>query len=454
MPSNLKVERETSLRDFLTVVFRRKWIVLTLFGLSSGVVLFLNLGTPVLYKSASKVLVRRGEKESELSVRSVTYGWKEEIGSMVETASSAAVVERAQQILDGNGAKGSDDLPLRIEAGGVAAKVMGESNVIEIAYYTSDRGAARTVTDALTRSYVDFHRDARAVPQFHQFFDDEVKRIEEEIQTWEERRREFKQDRGIADVRDDRQWLMEQYRLRQNEYNVLGDQLAEEEARLGAIERFRIESDGDALSVAVFKESGNYDAFLDLRRELLRLTVAANDAQSRLAPENPERRSLENQRERIGVLCQKELDNAESLSSARLDILRERRRGVDATIGYLRSRLESFPENEAKVEHMDEMIIALRQVYKIITSREVEAKTLQASMNETNVVLLTPASDPQAQKTRDYVRLAVAPIMSIIIGFGLAFFIDSIDHSLKSPQEVEEYLEIPVLASVSQAKGL
>jgi uncharacterized protein involved in exopolysaccharide biosynthesis len=454
MPSNVKIERETSLRDFLTVVFRRKWIVLTLFGLSSGVVLYLNLKTPVLYKSAAKVLVRRGEKESELSVRSVTYGWKEEIGSMVEAASSAAVVERAQRLLVEEKAKTADGQPLKIAAHGVVAKVVGESNVVEIAYFTSDRVSARRVADAVTRSFIEWNRESRAVPQFHQFFAEEVKRVDDEIQTWEVKRREYKQERGISDVRDDRQWLQEQYRLRQNRYNEIGDDIAEEEARLQAIERFRSESDGDALGVAIFRESENYESFLDLRRELLRLTVAANEAASRLTPENPERSAIEEQRDRVAALCGRELSNAENLVRAHLDILSEQRRGVEATIAYLRSRLESYPEDQKEVEHMDEMLLALRQVYKIITSREVEAKTLRASINETNVVLLTPPSDPEAQKTRDYVRLAVAPIMSLIIGFGLAFFIDSIDHSLKSVQEVEDYLEVPVLASVSRVKGL
>jgi succinoglycan biosynthesis transport protein ExoP len=453
MPSNIKTERETSLRDFLTVVFRRKWIVLTLFGLSSGVVLFLNLRTPVLYRSAAKVLIRRGEKESEMQVPSHSYGWKEEIGSMVETASSAAVVARAQKRLDDEGAKASDGLPLHIDPYGVSARVLGESNVIEIAYSTPDRPTARQAADALTQAYIDFNIDAREVPQFQEFFDTEVGKIEGEIKMWEAQRREFKESRGISDVDDDRRWLFDQKRLRQNEYNDLSDQIAEEEARLGAVQRFRTESDGSVLDIAVFKESGNYEAYLDLRRELLRLTVAVNEAESRLAPDHPERRALEQQRDRVAALCEKELDNVEALSRARVEILREQQRGVAATLSYLSGRLETIPKDEEHVEHMDEMLAALRQVYKIVTSREIEAKTLQASMNERNVILLTPASDPQAQKTRDYVRLAVAPIMSIIVGFGLAFFIDSIDHSLKSPQEVEEFLEVPVLASVSRAKG-
>jgi uncharacterized protein involved in exopolysaccharide biosynthesis len=453
MAAQLKVEREASLRDFLTIVFRRKWIVLTLFFLSSGTVLYLNLRTPVLYKSASKVLVRRGEKASEMSLQYIVQTWKEEIGSMVETAMSAAVIDRAQKALD-DAAAAAAEPAVRIDHGGVSAWVVGESNVISIAYFTSEKKSARKVTDALTTAYIDFQRESREVPGFRDFFDSETKRLEDEIQTWGERRRAFKEERGIADYRSDRQWLEDQYRIRQNGFDIVSDDITEEEMRLAKLQEFQAQADVDVMDAEVFRDTENYDTFQDLRRELIRVTVVANEAAARYAPEHPERLAAESQVARLRELVQQELRNAAELSEARLSVLREKRKAISATIAYIQARLEKYPENEMEVEHMDEMLIAMRQAYKIIKNGEAEAKTFQASMVEWNVMLLTPASDPEAQKTRDYVRLAVAPIMSIIVGFGLAFFIDSVDHSLKSVQEVEEFLQVPVLASVNRVKRL
>jgi capsular polysaccharide biosynthesis protein len=41
-------------------------------------------------------------------------------------------------------------------------------------------------------------------------------------------------------------------------------------------------------------------------------------------------------------------------------------------------------------------------------------------------------------------------MLSIIIGLGLAFFLESMDHSVKSRAEAEEYLDAPVLATISE----
>jgi hypothetical protein len=50
------------------------------------------------------------------------------------------------------------------------------------------------------------------------------------------------------------------------------------------------------------------------------------------------------------------------------------------------------------------------------------------------------------------VRMALGPILSLIVGLGLAFFWDSLDRSLKSVREAEEYLSLPVLAVVAEKR--
>jgi capsular polysaccharide biosynthesis protein len=37
------------------------------------------------------------------------------------------------------------------------------------------------------------------------------------------------------------------------------------------------------------------------------------------------------------------------------------------------------------------------------------------------------------------------------VGLGIAFFLESMDHSVKSRAEAEEYLKVPVLATIADA---
>ncbi|MND04096.1 hypothetical protein D3C83_242210 [compost metagenome] len=39
------------------------------------------------------------------------------------------------------------------------------------------------------------------------------------------------------------------------------------------------------------------------------------------------------------------------------------------------------------------------------------------------------------------------------MGLGVAFFLESMDHSVKTQAEVEEYLSLPVLATIADTGG-
>src|ERR1051326_8004889 len=125
--------RETSIRDFLRVVFRRKWIILAIFAITTGIVILVNATSPVYYESTASVLVSRGEKEGLFEPGYKLLPREEDIASEVELVSSDPVLRRAQADLDQRRARAARP-PFRIKAGGVYGAVKGASNVIEVNY--------------------------------------------------------------------------------------------------------------------------------------------------------------------------------------------------------------------------------------------------------------------------------------------------------------------------------
>jgi capsular polysaccharide biosynthesis protein len=100
---------------------------------------------------------------------------------------------------------------------------------------------------------------------------------------------------------------------------------------------------------------------------------------------------------------------------------------------------------------MDAMIRSLEEKHKLLVGRQSESEIAQAGYPQQDVSILARASAPYNKKTRDYVRLALGPLLSLIVGLGIAFFLESMDHSVKSRGEVEEYLNVAVLATISEA---
>jgi capsular polysaccharide biosynthesis protein len=50
------------------------------------------------------------------------------------------------------------------------------------------------------------------------------------------------------------------------------------------------------------------------------------------------------------------------------------------------------------------------------------------------------------------VRLLLAPAFSLLVGIAIAFFIDGLDLTVRTANQAEEYLDLPVLASLSERR--
>src|SRR6266852_5035352 len=87
-------------RDFLAVLFRRRWIIGTVFIVTTLTVLVINFTQPLMFESTGKVIVKRGERDNLLqgSMRMLT--WSEELASEVEVVKSSTVIQRAQVLVD------------------------------------------------------------------------------------------------------------------------------------------------------------------------------------------------------------------------------------------------------------------------------------------------------------------------------------------------------------------
>ena len=98
------------------------------------------------------------------------------------------------------------------------------------------------------------------------------------------------------------------------------------------------------------------------------------------------------------------------------------------------------------------MIVINQELYKAMRDRQDRALVATNATPDWTASLLVPAVQAFRVNKLDYVRMALAPILALAIAIGLAFFVDSLDHSLKSVREVEDILGLPVVASVPEVK--
>jgi tetratricopeptide (TPR) repeat protein len=120
---------------------------------------------------------------------------------------------------------------------------------------------------------------------------------------------------------------------------------------------------------------------------------------------------------------------------------------VRAQIGMLEKKKGAIPGMAVELHSIEKALTLAEAQYDELSKQQVAARLSKASNPEWNITILSPASPAYRKKTRDYVRMALGPLFSLVVALGFAFFIDNLDHSIKNVAEAEETLGYQVLAS-------
>lgn len=86
------------------------------------------------------------------------------------------------------------------------------------------------------------------------------------------------------------------------------------------------------------------------------------------------------------------------------------------------------------------------------TTAEVFQEEIQKLMNVDNVNILSPAvlsDNPSPVKPDPYLNMAIAAVVGLMLGVGIAFLLEYLDTTVKTEQDIEEILDLPILGLVS-----
>ena len=144
------------------------------------------------------------------------------------------------------------------------------------------------------------------------------------------------------------------------------------------------------------------------------------------------KRTLQTQME----LKEAELENIERLNEDVEDeLIGERKDGV----GYVAARDEYNLRRDLLAELNEKIAMA----------------NVEGGFSEESIVVHGSAEPPtHPAKPNVNLQLAIGAILGIVFGIGLAFFLEYLDTSVKTLEDVERYLKVPVLAVIPQGVGV
>ena len=443
--------RQATAREFLAVVFRRKWIILGLFLVTTATVLVVALSTPTYYQSQGRILVKRGERQSVLRPeRQIFSDWEQELGSEMQVMRSVPVVTRARELVAAEAKRIGQ--PLQFDPGSIDVEVMGKSNVIAVGYVSLDPTLSQIACRAVMDAYVEYRRTRMTNDRPQQYLEQEIAELQKKIDAKLEERRVYTERTGVAVPMVQTQSWLAQISMLQQRRSELSADLAAAQSLEEAMRRMQSEPDIDLPTFDGVNQFTNEQALVQLKTKVLEQQTRIAVLSETLRDDAPEMVGARQTLETLMALLRREVEARARRAASRKEQIASRVASIDREIASIRHDLNAAPENLQRMEEIDGDLTALRRRLTEVTEARDQAAITENTMADVNVVVLAPAGVAAPTNPLDIVRLLLAPAFSLLVGLAIAFFVDGLDLTVRTANQAEEYLDLPVLASMSERR--
>ncbi len=441
---------DVNLRDYLRILRRRKGIIVLvplIFAVSSFGLAVLQAPRPV-YRVTAVVRFERAVNVTGLLQELVSGSPMGNVETQAALIKSFPVLTRAAKKLGFVPERATREQiqasPAYLRAIGavqdqISVKLGEGTSLIDISATSSDPHEAVRVANSVAEAFQEdnFATRSQQVRDAREFIERQLEEVGARLQESELELKNFKQSNRILLFPDETKESIR--RLAAIEADLAGVQAAigdtEEQMRLLAAGR-TVGRPGaqtaDGADPALAKLYASLSEQL-LQREALLVT---------LLPAHPQVRQLDNQIANVRQGLQDAL-------AARLQALRVRAGALQRGIAGLKREQATIPEAEIRLARMERDVKVSERLFSLLKEKHQEIlirekeQVAEISLVRPAILSLTPVNPPQAVP-----KAAVGLVIGLVMGLVLAFVAEALDTSIGAIDDVESFLDSPVLGVI------
>jgi uncharacterized protein involved in exopolysaccharide biosynthesis len=361
---------------------------------------------------------------------------------------------------------------LKMETKDLQVIPLNASDIIKVTYQSESAQLAAQVLKELGDLYLAKHTAIRRPQGTADFFQEQAQRYEKELAASEGQLVRFTQQTGVVSADFEKQVTLQ----KMNDFDLTLQQtlasIAETEKRLHTLEA----EDGTvpARVTTQIKVADNPQLMANLKTTLLDLELKRTELLERYDPTYPLVQEVDTkisetltsiaEAERRGLREETtDQDPAHAwvkteMEKAKADLmgLQARASAMTGALKTLESRAHKLEGESVFQQDLLRTAKANEENYLLYHRKREEAriadaldqrKIINAAVAEAPMAPLVPTSLPTG------VKLLLAVVIAILVSMGLGFLMEYLDPSFRTPEEVKEYLEIPLLATLPRGNG-
>jgi capsular exopolysaccharide synthesis family protein len=457
------------LRHYLNVL-RKRWRVVTgVLVVSLAVALVYTVRQPKLYEATCSLVI-------ESSAPQVLEGVKDVIEMAASTRefyitqyriirsedNAQRVIDRLGLASDSSYAESEDhskrlDRQALIERLLKAVKVVGvrESRIANILVTDVSPERATRIANAFADTYIERNLDFKleGARSAGTWLGEQTVDLRKQLESSEMELYRFRKERNLLDVGLDDKLGM----TRQN-LQSLNSKITDVKARRIEIESIRkliLAAKNDISERESLPEIRDNPVVQKLRENYLDLLKIKADLESRYGEKHPKIDTIQHQMAAVQRDYGKELDDVLRAFNKRYEALVETEKSLSQWMNHEKQQALELAKLETEYRPLARDAENNGKVYSLINQRQKEIN-LTGMLRANNVRILDRATPPRRAVSPILTfNLTVGLVLGLIFGLLLAFVVESLDNTIKTPEAAEELVGAPLLGVIpmlSQAR--
>ncbi len=461
--------REPHLYDYLIILRKHQWLILSFMLAVVTIVSITTFRMKPVYVATTRIELDR-ENSNVLPFQGTdNYDYVVDSENYVETQSKILTSETlalqtirntalytrpeyssqsgtSDAIASGSLANQKRPPELSQFLGSLAVRRVPNSRLMDVSFESTDAQLAARIVNAHISTFIEqnFRSRYEATAQASSWLADQLNELKIKVQKSE--------DALIAYERQNQIWTLD------DKKDMSSQRLSDANRQLTDAQSERMKKE----SLYQFAKSGNLDAvpqvqanasLMDILRKRADLSSQYNDALSQYGPNFPKVQRLQSQLKDLDASVEREKQRIVDVLESDYKEARQRESMLSAELDQQKTAANQMAERLVEYNILRREAEANKTLYDGFMTKLKET-AISASLHSSNIRVVDPAMIPsypaRPAKTRN---VALAFIVGLVGGIGLALLREYLDNTVKTPDDVESLSRLPSLAVVPQFTG-
>ncbi len=453
--------KEIDLLEYARVVVKRKWVLVTFAAVLMALAAVYSFTRKPLYRATATLLIDE-PGASLLNIQDIlnagAYYRSDYLGTYFNTQlrllTSRSLAERVSKRLNiaarpefrpARPAAGAGDASYAYDIlGGLSIAPIPETRLVYVSYVSPHAALSADVVNALVEEFVDFSVETRyeATKQTSEFLTEQVALLREDLKRKEEDLQKYGTEKNLLYLSDNESTVVNNFA---SVNTALTTAQIERYAKEAAYRELR------SLSVDALPESVSNPTIQALKTQYSQVKAEYEEKGKIYRPEYPEMVQLKARLDATRGTLQEEIRKAVDAAESDYRAALKKENSFQGLLDEQRGDVTRMNKNaifyhtlRTEVENMRTLLSTL-----VAKQNEIQVSSQLGGLRTSNIKVVDRALVPRAPFTPNVRRnLLMALLVGLFGGLGLIFLVESLDNTVKGPEDVEKLAGLPSLGII------